>query len=68
MTEVNSTPTPIPGITSPLVRQQAIENTLSMALWHARHGDIHAATGRAIRAESVLKQACNELATTEATS
>lgn len=47
-----------------LARQQAIENALSMALWHVRHGDttqaLQAATGRAIRATSMLKQACTE--------
>ena len=45
-------------------RQAAIENALSMALWHVRHGTgveaIQAATGRAIRAASMLKQACTE--------
>lgn len=49
-----------------IARQQAIENALSMALHFIRHGDshqdIHAATGRAIRATSLLKQACAELA------
>jgi hypothetical protein len=52
-----------------LERQQAIENALSAALWHIRHGDtlaaIQTATGRAIRAVSMLKQACEELATSE---
>lgn len=45
-----------------IARQQAIENHLSTALWHVRHGtgdqSIQAATGRAIRAASMLKQAC----------
>ncbi|WP_157040286.1 hypothetical protein [Polaromonas naphthalenivorans] len=63
MTTVNTTPTPKTGNTSPLTRQQAIENALSGALHHARNGDIHTATGRAIRAASMLKQACSELAT-----
>lgn len=62
MTKVNTTITPKTGNTSPLIRQQAIENALSMALYHARHGDIHTATGRAIRAASMLKQACAEFA------
>ena len=62
MTTVNTTPTPKTGNTSPLTRQQAIENALSMALHHARNGDIHSATGRAIRAASMLKQACAEFA------
>lgn len=47
-------------------RQQAIENALSMALYHVRHGDtaqaIHTATAKAIRAASMLKQACTESA------
>jgi hypothetical protein len=48
----------------PLARQQAIENALSMALWHIRRDStpatVRAATGRAIRAVSMLKQACAE--------
>ena len=65
MTKVNTTPTPKTGNASPLIRQQAIENALSDALHLVRttgtqHG-IHAATGRAIRAASMLKQACAEL-------
>jgi hypothetical protein len=51
-----------------LSRQQAIENALSTALYHVRHGSgplsIQAATGRAIRAASMLKQACAELTAT----
>lgn len=62
MTKVNTTTTPKTGNPSPFDRQQAIENALSMALYHARHGDIHNATGRAIRAASMLKQACAEFA------
>lgn len=45
-------------------RQQAIENALSAALWHVRHGtgqiSMQAATGRTMRAASMLKQACIE--------
>ena len=48
----------------PLARQQAIENALSMALYHVRNGDttqaIHTATAKAVRAVSMLKQACSE--------
>jgi hypothetical protein len=48
----------------PLARHIAIENALSAALWHMRHGTgtqaMQAATGRAIRAASMLKQACSE--------
>ena len=62
MTTVNTITTPATGNTSPLIRQQAIEKALSMALYHARNGDIHSATGRAIRAASMLKQACSESA------
>ena len=66
MTTVNTPTTPALGNLSPLTRQQAIENALSMALFHIRHGDgikgIHAATAKAIRAASMLKQACAESA------
>ena len=66
MTTVNTQSTPKTGNTSPLIRQQAIENALSDALHLVRttgtqHG-IQAATGRAIRAASMLKQACAEFA------
>ena len=63
MTTVNTTPTPKMGNPSPLTRQQAIESALSGALHHARSGDLHSATGRAMRAASMLKQACSEAAT-----
>ena len=47
-----------------VARQQAIENALSMALHHIRTTDsqqgIQAATGKAIRAVAMLKQACVE--------
>ena len=64
MTTVNTQPTPKTVTTSPLIRQQAVESALSDALHLVRttstqHG-INAATGRAIRAESMLKQACAE--------
>lgn len=64
MTTVNTPPTPKTGNTSPLIRQQAIESALEDALHLVRttgtqHG-IHAATGRVIRAASMLKQACAE--------
>lgn len=54
-----------PGLPlDPIQRQAAIENALSMALWHVRHADtaqaLQSATGRAIRAASLLKQACTE--------
>jgi len=45
-------------------RQQALENALSMALYHVRHGStgqaLDAAMGKAFRAASMLKQACTE--------
>ena len=66
MTTANTPRTPTLGNPSPLTRQQAIENALSMALFHIRHGDglkgIQAATAKAIRAASMLKQACAESA------
>ena len=41
----------------PVARQLAIENALSMALWHVRHStgttSMQAATGRAMRAASM---------------
>ena len=57
-----------PTTTSPaLERQQAIENALNMALHYIRTADtqqaIQAATSKAIRAATLLKQACAELAT-----
>jgi hypothetical protein len=51
----------------PATRQAAIENDLSMALWHVRSADtahaLQAATGRTIRASTMLKQACTEATT-----
>lgn len=48
-----------------VARQQAIENALSLALYHIRQnekpGSIHAATVKAVRAASMLKQACAEI-------
>ena len=48
-----------------LATQQAIENHLSAALFHVRHADgsegFHVAVGRAIRAASLLKQACVDM-------
>ena len=57
MTKVNTT-TPATG--NPSIRQQAIEDALSLALFHVRNGDTHAAVGRAIRAAAMLKHACSE--------
>lgn len=52
------------GKTDGIARQQAIENALSLALWHIRQDvslkHIHAATVKAVRAASMLKQACSE--------
>ena len=63
MTNVNRTPAPKTGNTSPLIRQQAIENALSMALFHIRKGDTHQAVAKSIRATSLLKQSCSDLFT-----
>lgn len=48
--------------TTTVQRQQAIENALSVALYHVRHdgGNIRTAAAKAIRAASMLKQACAE--------
>jgi hypothetical protein len=52
------------GKTDGIARQQAIENALSLALYYIREnespGNIHAATVKAVRAASMLKQACAE--------
>ena len=49
-----------------IARHIAIENALSMALWHVRHNtgttSLQAATGRAMRATAMLEQACVEFA------
>ena len=64
MTTVNTISTLKTGNTSLLIRQQAIENALSMALHLIRlpstESGLKAALGRAIRAASMLKQACVE--------
>lgn len=59
-----------PALTTPptiqIDRQQAIENALAMALHYIRTANtqqgIQAATAKAMRAASMLKQACAELA------
>ena len=65
MTTVNTTTTPNAAPLGTVARQQAIENALSMALHYIRTTDtqhgIQAATGKAIRAVAMLKQACSEL-------
>ena len=65
MTKVNTITTPKTGNPSPLARQQAIENALTTALYFIRlpstESGLKAATGRAIRAASMLKQACAEI-------
>ena len=65
MTKVNTTTTPALGNISPLARQQAIENALTTALYFIRlpstESGLREATGRAIRAASMLKQACAEI-------
>jgi len=61
MTNVN---TPTTSNTDTIARQQAIENALSSALYFIRlpgtPSALHAATGRANRALSLLKSACSE--------
>ena len=44
----------------PLARRVAIEAALTLALFHVRNGNAHAAVGRSIRATSLLKQACSD--------
>ena len=73
MTHVNRTITPkaaslghTPTLsTSIIARQQEIENALTTALYFIRlpstESGLKAATGRAIRAASMLKQACAEV-------
>ena len=67
MTTVNITTTPKTGTPSRIDRQQAIENALTTALYFIRlpatDSGLRAATGRAIRAASMLKQACAEIQT-----
>ena len=63
MTNVNRTTTPNAAQASPTARHQAIENALSMALFHIRKGDTHQAVAKAIRATSLLKQSCSDLFT-----
>ena len=56
--------TPITSNQDTIARQQAIENALTTALYFIRlpvsPSALHAATGRANRALSMLKQACTE--------
>ena len=66
MTTVNTITTPKTDSTATLARQQAIENALTTALHFIRLPNtdataLRAATGRAIRAVSMLKQACAEI-------
>ena len=61
---ITTTPNAAPlGITptSSIARQQAIENALSLALFHIRKGDTHQAVAKSIRATSLLKQSCSDL-------
>ncbi|MEO6319431.1 MAG: hypothetical protein ABIR56_02050 [Polaromonas sp.] len=61
MTTANTTPTPAMGT---IANQQAIENALTTALYFIRlpgtPSALHAATGRANRALTLLKNACTE--------
>ena len=57
----------IPPALGSIERQQALENALSMALYHVRHGNtqqaVQAALVKAVRAASMLEQACTASAT-----
>jgi len=65
------TPTQSPAVPQheAIARQQAIENALSVALYHIRKGDslesLRTATAKAIRASSLLKHACESATQTE---
>ena len=65
-TPAPAAPATLPGVPA-VERQQAIENALTMALYFIRqpHSDttLQAATTRAIRAASMLKQACTDSTT-----
>jgi len=64
-TEIMTITTPKLGNTSALICQQAIENALTTALYFIRlpstESGLKTATDRAIRAASMLKQACAEI-------
>lgn len=57
MGTLGSTPATSP---SSIARRIAIEAALTLALFHVRNDNAHAAVGRSIRATSMLKQACAE--------
>jgi hypothetical protein len=63
-TPSTASPRNTPATAPEITRQQAIENALSAALYFIRQPHsttaLQAATGRAIRAASMLKQACSE--------
>jgi hypothetical protein len=63
-TPIAASPSNTPATTPEITRQQAIENALSTALYFIRQPHsttaLQAATGRAMRAASMLKQACSE--------
>jgi hypothetical protein len=63
-TPSTASPSNTPATTPEITRQQAIENALSTALYFIRQPysttALQAATGRAMRAASMLKQACTE--------
>ena len=64
LTPIAASPSNTPATTPEITRQQAIENALSTALYFIRQPHsataLQAATGRAIRAATMLKQACTE--------
>jgi hypothetical protein len=66
-TPATASPSTTPATTPEITRQQAIENALSTALYFIRQPHsttaLQAATGRAMRAATMLKQACGESST-----
>ena len=64
ITPATASPSTTPAATPEITRQQAIENALSTALYFIRQPHsataLQAATGRAMRAATMLKQACTE--------
>ncbi|MBV5297295.1 MAG: hypothetical protein JZU64_03935 [Rhodoferax sp.] len=48
-----------------IARHQHVQNAISTASWHLRHGRINEATGRILSAARVLKNLCSESAGTQ---
>jgi hypothetical protein len=64
ITPATASPSNTPATAPEITRQQAIENALTTALYFIRQPHsttaLQAATGRAMRAATMLKQACSE--------